>query len=84
MTDQEFDIIDELYFVTSFAGLLQALNLKEAELRLELARLVEKKWVKCFKSVSDELEDEAVDFEHNYRNYHYLASKEGLFKHNSR
>ena len=84
MTDAEYDILDELYFVISFADLQEALGIEEQLLKAELSNLVEKKWVKCFGSVSDELPEEAVDFESNYQNYHYLASKEGLLKHNSR
>lgn len=84
MTDIEYDILDELYFVISFVDLGEALGMEEKMLKLELGKLVERKWVKCFGSVSDELPEEAVDFERNYQNYHYLASKEGLIQHNSR
>ncbi|MGI9543090.1 MAG: hypothetical protein ACR2MX_07505 [Cyclobacteriaceae bacterium] len=84
MTDTEYDILDELYFVISFGDLQDALGMEGKLLKPELEKLVEKKWVKCFSSVSNELAEEAVDFERNYQNYHYLASKEGLLKHNSR
>ncbi len=84
MTDAEFEVMDELYFVISFENLKQKLDLSEMELKDILGHLVAKNYVKCFKSVSDELPHEAVDFERSYRIYHYLASKEGLFAHNSR
>ena len=84
MTDQEFDVMDELYFVISFQELQEKVQLSEVDLKQILSALLLKNFIKCFKNVSDELPHEQVNFEHNYRNYHYLASKEGLFAHNSR
>ncbi len=84
MTDQEFEIMDELYFVISFQELMEKISLDETKLKRVLGNLVAKSYVKCFKNVSDELPHEEVDFDLNYRIYHYLASKEGLFAHNSR
>lgn len=84
MTDLEFEVMDELYFVISFADLQAKLDLNEAVLKNVLGDLVEKNYVKCFQTISDELPHHQVDYESNYRIYHYLASKEGLFAHNSR
>jgi hypothetical protein len=84
MTDSEYEIMDELYFVISFHELQQKLLSDDEELKQVLRELLEKKYIKCFSNVSDELPNEDVDFENNYRNYHYLASKEGLFAHNSK
>ena len=84
MNDQEFDVMDELYFVISFEDLKDKVHLQEGELKKILGSLLHKNYVKCFKNVSDELPHEEVDFERNYRIYHYLASKQGLFAHNSR
>lgn len=82
MTDLEYEIIDEMYFVISFDELRQRLSLEERKLKDALARLLEQGYLNCFANVSDELPHEQVDFENNYRNYHYLASKEGLLAHN--
>jgi len=84
MTEQEYQIMDELYFVISFQELQEKLFLDEAELKKSLAALLVRKYVKCFGNVSDEIPPEHIDFENNYWNYHYLASKEGLFAHNTR
>jgi transcription initiation factor IIE alpha subunit len=84
MTDLEFDILDELYFVISFEDLKHKLGMEETKLKNALQIMVEQKYIKCFRDVSDELPNEHLDFKNNYRNYHYLASKEGLFAHNSR
>lgn len=84
MTDFEYEIMDELYFVISFHELQQKLLLEDQELKQVLRELLGKNYIKCFSNVSDELPNEDLDFENNYRNYHYLASKEGLFAHNSK
>jgi len=84
MTEQEYLIMDELYFVISFRELKEKLLLEEAELKKNLSTLLQRKYIKCLSNVSDEIPPEHVDFENNYRNYHYLASKEGLFAHNTR
>ena len=84
MTDFEYEIMDEIYFVISFEELHKKLESEESELKKSLGSLLEKGYIKCFLNVSDELPNEQIDFENNYRNYHYLASKEGLFAHNSK
>jgi hypothetical protein len=84
MTEQEYQIMDELYFVISFRELKEKLLLEEAELKRILSTLLQRQYIKCLSNVSDEIPPEHIDFENNYRNYHYLASKEGLFAHNSR
>ena len=84
MTELEYEILDELYFVISFQELLEKLSLDEPELKKCLASLLQQNYIKCFRTISDEIPPEHLDFENNYRNYHYLASKEGLFAHNTR
>ncbi len=84
MTDSEFDILDELYFVISFIELHQKLSWDELELKQWLSLLLNRGYIKCFINASDELPHEDLDFENNYRNYHYLVTKEGLFAHNSK
>ena len=84
MTDLEYEILDEMYFVISFQELMDTLSLTEMDLKDSLASLLQRGYIKCFSNVSDEIPPERVDFENNYRNYHYLASKQGLFAHNTR
>ena len=84
MTELEYEILDELYFVISFQDLKQQLSLEEVELKSALSSLLKQDYIKCFGNISDEIPPEQLDFENNYRKYHYLASKEGLFAHNTR
>ncbi|MDW7690904.1 transporter [Flammeovirgaceae bacterium SG7u.111] len=82
MSDIEFDVLDELYFVTPFEKLLEELTVKDEELKTCLLGLLEKKWVKCFKSMDEEAPEHKLDFDNKYKTYAYLATKEGLLAHN--
>ena len=82
MTDLEFDVLDELYFVTPFAQVLRMLEITDEELKNTLRNLIRKGWVKCFKTVSEQVEEEDLDFENEFQEYYYLATKEGLLAHN--
>lgn len=84
MSDEEFDVMDELYFVQPFSHLIAELDLEEQEMVAVLAKLVRKGWVRCLKGMDDEVPDEALDLETEYANYFYLATKQGLLAHNGR
>lgn len=86
MTDLEFDILDELYFVQSFETIQNALEIDILLLKDALRQLIEKGWVRCFKSAAtdDVVFAEEIDLDNRYLEYHYLATKEGLLAHNSR
>jgi hypothetical protein len=85
MTDIEFDIIDELYFVTAFADLSGHLGLLDTELARHLQDLVVRGYVKCFYPDPDtEVLFEEATFAREHRQYYFLATKEGLVAHNSR
>ncbi|MGD1893697.1 MAG: hypothetical protein ACFB15_24280 [Cyclobacteriaceae bacterium] len=84
MTDQEFDALDELYFVTSFQQLLQELDWPPDKLKSVLQSLLEKEWIRCYLNHSEELLPSEVDFESCHQTYHYLATKAGLLAHNGR
>ncbi len=84
MTELEFDVLDELYFVVSFRHLQDELDLSENTLKEVLCSLLEKGWVKCFLNTSEEAVKSEIDFENKYKDYHYLASKQGLLEHNGR
>ncbi len=84
MNKREFEILDELYFLVSFDDLREALCYDRSELRVILKSLARKKWVKCYKSVDEDIEWDEVEFENLFDKYHYLASKEGLIAHNTR
>jgi hypothetical protein len=84
MSDQEFDLLDEVYFVTSYQDIQAELGWEDAEMKKTLLELYEKGWIKCFADASTELVDSEVDLEKQYQQYHYLASKKGLLAHNGR
>lgn len=84
MTDLEFDVLDELYFVTSFQQLQEALEMEMNTLKSVLQTLLNKEWIKCYLDHSEELLANEVDFENNYKTYSYLATKAGLLAHNGR
>ncbi len=84
MTDNEFEVLDELYFVQHFSSLQQQVSLSEAELKAVLHVLLQKKWIKCLASPDNELTESEPDFENQYNTYFYLATKKGLLAHNTR
>jgi hypothetical protein len=85
MSDLEFDIIDELYFVEAYSTLKSRLTLTDGELKNALGELIQKNWVKCFDAQTKEpIANTDLMFDVHYQNYCYLATKEGLLAHNSR
>ncbi len=84
MTALEDQVIDQLYFVTSFQDVKDQSGISEDELVLTLWNLIKKEWVKCFTTPETEIELSESEFNSNYGDYHYLASKKGLMAHNLR
>lgn len=84
MSEAEFDILDELYFVISFEELQEKVQMEEEVLKLELGNLIRKGWVRVLEKKSDNSVEDLHSFNKNYKFYNYLASKEGLLAHNSR
>ncbi|MFN3404099.1 MAG: transporter [Cytophagaceae bacterium] len=84
VTDVEFEIIDELYFVKTFGKLKDSLKMQEQELKDHLISLIEKGWIKILDKETEEEIDSRDDFQNNYMNYNFLVSKAGLMAHNSR
>ena len=84
MTDEEFEVLDELYFVTHYKELQLSLDLDAESLKSLIISLWNKGWLRCYQGVDNELDRDTVDFENQFNKYHYLASKEGLMAHNRR
>lgn len=84
MSDEEFDVLDELYFVQPFSYLIEELQMEEDDLKQVLRSLLQKGYIKCFFNMNDEVFDDQLNFEEEFKNYHYLASKKGLLAHNGR
>ncbi len=82
MSDEEFDILDELYFVQSFAYIQENTQYKETEIFETLKILLEKDWIKIYdQSHKEILVVDNIDLAKNYKNFHYLATKAGLKAH---
>lgn len=84
MTDQEFDVLDELYFVQTYDDLKSELDFDDATLISILKSLVANAWIKCYSAMDEEVFGEQIDLTHNYGRYLYLATKKGLMAHNGR
>lgn len=84
MTDQEFDLLDELYFVQPYDYLKEELAWSDEELYQTLVGLHQKGWLKCYNKMDEEVYEANVDLKTNYQSYFYLASKKGLMAHNGR
>ena len=83
MSDLEYDILDELYFLIHFDQLIANFGLSDDEIKPVLVKLFRKGWIRCYTEPDVELDRNEVDLEINFRKYFYLASKEGLKAHTS-
>lgn len=84
MSEEEFEVIDQLYFVTSYKDLNDSCNLNESKLLDVLISLSDKGWVKCYAEPDKEIALTETDLKKNHNNYEYLATKQGLLAHNMR
>jgi len=83
MSEDEFDLLDELYFVQSFDYLKDVMDWEEGRLKAALHNLYHKGYIKCFKEPDEEI-FEGADIEEDGMKYYYLATKKGLMYHNTR
>ncbi|PIB36150.1 hypothetical protein BFP72_12470 [Reichenbachiella sp. 5M10] len=81
MSDYEYDVLDELYFLISFQELKSNVGMEDEEIRPVLTKLHQKGWIKCFEAPDEEVKEEEVDLEIDFRKYSYLATKAGLKAH---
>jgi hypothetical protein len=84
MTEGEFVVLDELYFVQSYAELQESTALEKEELKKVLEGLLAKAWIRCLSSRSGEPAAAVEALPEQFQNYFYLATKAGLLAHNSR
>jgi hypothetical protein len=82
MTDDEFDCIDELYFVKHFHDLKESLDWEEDRLLATLQELYQKEFIKCLKAPDEEIFG-PIELNPMGKEYYYLATKRGLMNHNS-
>ncbi|MCH8902532.1 MAG: hypothetical protein IIA45_01270 [Bacteroidetes bacterium] len=81
-----YDIVEGLFFVTSFTELTEDLGESPDVIEEELKNLLNKDMIHQMK-FNEQLKDyyqlDTSDYE-SVRAYHYVASKKGLLKHNER
>lgn len=82
MTNDEFDLLDELYFLQSYQYLKSSLEWEDHKLLENLAQLLEKGWIRCYVAPENEIFD-ALPLTDKGKTYYYLATKEGLLNHNT-
>ena len=84
MKETEYEILDQLYFVTSYEELVALMDRDDEELNSTLWEMIKKGWVKCLDGPENEIKITKNAFLKNYQKYQYLASKQGLMEHNLR
>ena len=82
MTDAEFDLLDELYFVQHFSYLKESLGWEDSLLLDTLDSLYSHGMIKCLVAPDDERFDQ-VNINLEGKNLFYLATKKGLMAHNA-
>ncbi len=86
MTDLEYDILDELYFVTGWPALANTLQrpVTDPDLRTAMEALVKRGFVRTyFPDPDSEMTYHPLLFGEHYLQMLYLASKAGLIAHTS-
>jgi DNA-binding MarR family transcriptional regulator len=82
MSDAEFDLLDELYFVQPFSYLQETLAWEDHTLIETLDLLYQEGLIKCLQSPDVERFDQ-VNIVEEGRNLYFLATKKGLMAHNA-
>ncbi|WP_158860142.1 hypothetical protein [Lunatibacter salilacus] len=82
MSDDEFDLLDELYFLQSFAYLKEVMDWEEERLLNTLQQLYDKEWIKPYTAPDEEI-FEKTNLHISGQLYFYLATKKGLLSHNT-
>ncbi|WP_186754830.1 hypothetical protein [Echinicola salinicaeni] len=82
MSDEEYELLDELYFVQPYGYLKETLNWEDEELLATLQELHSRELIKCMVGPDEEL-FEGIDIAGQGKNYYFLATKKGLMEHNT-
>lgn len=82
MTDDEFDLLDELYFLQSYEYLKNKLDWEDQRLLFTLESLLKKGWIKCYSGPEEEIFG-TPQLATKGKELYYLASKQGLLTHNT-
>ncbi|MFN3761379.1 MAG: hypothetical protein ACK4SF_19365 [Algoriphagus aquaeductus] len=82
MSDREFDLLDELYFVQGYTYLKESLGWEDQLLMETLNTLYTQGMIKCLAGPDNERFDQ-VDIFIEGKDLYYLATKKGLMAHNT-
>ncbi|MBN7811674.1 hypothetical protein J0A68_11985 [Algoriphagus sp. H41] len=82
MSDAEFDLLDELYFVQPYTYLSEALGWEDSLLLATLDSLYGQGMIKCLQSPDEERFD-PVEIGREGKSLYFLATKKGLMAHNA-
>ncbi|NVJ86250.1 MAG: hypothetical protein HWE15_08085 [Algoriphagus sp.] len=82
MTEDEFDLLDELYFVQPYTYLKETLGWPDDRLLVTLQGLHQKSFIKCLTAPDDELFG-VINILEEGKNLFFLATKKGLMAHNA-
>ncbi|MFT6866108.1 MAG: DNA-binding MarR family transcriptional regulator [Cyclobacteriaceae bacterium] len=83
MTDDEFNVLDELYFVRSYTELKGLVSYADEALIPILKSLNEKDWIKFLINMDDEWAANLELTDQQFIESYFLATKKGLLAHNS-
>lgn len=84
LTDLQFDILDAIYFVEPLDNILEEVDQSRPIILDELKSMIDKGWVQVMKpdqGSGDYVRTPIFDSD-NLQEYRFLATKEGLLKHN--
>lgn len=86
MNENEYLIVEEIYFLTSFQQLIQTIGCSEETLEKDLAHLLSEKMITQFvfdEYLNDYVVTEPVDFS-ILRKSAFVATKKGLLEHHNK
>ncbi|MCB0843854.1 MAG: hypothetical protein KDE26_11425 [Bacteroidetes bacterium] len=86
MNDVQFQILDSIYFVESFANIVEEAGEPVPVVVDELRTMIDRGWIQVMmfdEEKNDFVRTSIYDTDH-MEEYHYLATKTGLMKHNGR
>lgn len=86
INEAQFAILDSLYFVEPFDRIIEESGLSESVVKDELRNLIASRLVQvmAFDEKSKDFIRSTMYDADNMRDYHYLATREGLLKHSGR
>ena len=84
MSDLAYELLDELYFVISFDKLITKFEGLEIETKNILIEMIKNNWVNYYKEIEGEINPEMEINNESIEKLFFLASKKGLFAHNSK